>query len=1514
LFGEFEKTVGNLDAESLASLQDTPVIGSKYKTQDNKTIYKTGALKQNELDYSATYSQGMNGGINSGGTLKIPIPAPVITINISGNVNTGTNVNVGKTNVTVKMMDINGDGLIDQVLRTPGNQVWAKLNRSGQVGLLRTIRLPQGGRYDLSYRREGNTPLMPQSRQVLAEVTMTDGRPLSVELAAGADPDRGAVAHKYVTQYEYEGGYYDREEKEFYGFRQVAVIARGDARRTDDLSKQTTIYFNEEYYSKGMEEERIAYNERGNPASITTNTLDAPYPRVKMSATRTFDEENPSLEKTTVRTWLYDINDLGKTYGNVVEERDWGEDLNDTGDDLIGRITYWHDESLYLHSHPASIEVKDGLGTMLRRREGSYSAKGQLVELREYTGLSAYLRREYEYDPVYGNLILARDSVGVTLRYEYDGIARQYLTEIRQEGSGGTGGTYISRLEWDTALGAKLREIDANGNTVRYRYDSRGRLAAVWTGYDGTTPAVAYRYETPKDAPWYAVTANKITFDANDPQVMLTVAELDGLGRLRRTAKSGEVYNPSNKQTQYGWNVSGVAEYDGKGRTIREWQPVFMAAIPGEAGIGTLLASPQRLERSVKKTYDGLDRVTSETLPDGKIQRTIYGIAAEGQERYVYTLATDPLGNKAKQYRDGRENIVRVERLDARGKLLTKATYRYNALGEMTLALDAAGNPLKVVYDLLGRRISLESADSGRTDYTYNAKGQLWQERNEELRRQGKRIDYGYDSFGRLTKIDYPVSVDVEYEYGGPGAATENLAGRLARVKDESGEIRYEYGKLGEMVRERRTILQRTDGLGRSREAVMEYRSDYLGRMQAITYPDGETVRYGYDYGGNVVSVTGTKQGQAFPYVEQIGYDEWGQRVYLKLGNGVETTYTYNEDRRWLSRVLTESTGQVGKPVLQDIQYNFDAVGNVSSYQNNAGTYNTRQEYAYDGLYQLVYARGISENRPHGNLDYKAEYTQTYQFDTLGLGNMTEKRSWTANTDKRQLGDPLDYEQDYAYAAGFAHRAERIGRRYYQYDLNGNVTIEQDGSFGAVVSTGGRTITELEDGTKVVDNGWGMNDNGVAVPASKVWKREYNWNERNLLRTSRDDQHIVEYAYGQDGERSGKYSMTADGGHQSETLYFNKLWVWHYDGLLNEFTGRNSKHIYLSESRIVTKISRADGGSTAEERIKQYYYHNDHLGSAQVISNADGQEYERIEYTPYGELWIEKASTASNIDIPYRFTGKERDEETGLYYYGARYLDSKASRWLSTDPAVGDYIPGAPVDDEAKKRNQSLPGMGGVFNTVNLHLYHYAGNNPVKYVDPDGKILEDVDGTGFQQNSNQQLGTENTTIAQQGCVLMAITRIANAISGNSYTLEQANQVAINNSLYSGEGGDLTVENQAALIGLLTGENINYHTVSGDMSNAIIPELNDINSSDKSYYATGRMLTTDSNGSYSQNNNGQFSANHTVNIRSVASQSEITVRDTSNVNRTTTNGHIIAIPSGALLQEPINSIHIFSVRE
>jgi RHS repeat-associated protein len=172
-----------------------------------------------------------------------------------------------------------------------------------------------------------------------------------------------------------------------------------------------------------------------------------------------------------------------------------------------------------------------------------------------------------------------------------------------------------------------------------------------------------------------------------------------------------------------------------------------------------------------------------------------------------------------------------------------------------------------------------------------------------------------------------------------------------------------------------------------------------------------------------------------------------------------------------------------------------------------------------------------------------------------------------------------------------------------------------------------------------------------------------------------------------------------------------------------------SKHIFLGNDRIVTKQvalgtgETYDNADTAVEKLYTYYYHADHLGSTSVVTDHNGEVYERLEYTPYGETWLDETSGNTYFDTPYRFSAKEKDEETGLYYYGARYLDPKYSRWISADPALGDYLPQAPVNDEAKKHNQSLPGQGGVFNVINLNLYHYAGNNPIKYTDPDGNYV-----------------------------------------------------------------------------------------------------------------------------------------------------------------------------------------------
>ena len=181
------------------------------------------------------------------------------------------------------------------------------------------------------------------------------------------------------------------------------------------------------------------------------------------------------------------------------------------------------------------------------------------------------------------------------------------------------------------------------------------------------------------------------------------------------------------------------------------------------------------------------------------------------------------------------------------------------------------------------------------------------------------------------------------------------------------------------------------------------------------------------------------------------------------------------------------------------------------------------------------------------------------------------------------------------------------------------------------------------------------------------------------------------------------------------------MWTLHTDSGNNVYGGQTAKNIYLGETRIVTKLNSGEKPTYQEEYYKQYFYHSDHLGSASLISDYKGEEYQRIEYTPYGETWVEKTQNTGLKFLPYKFTGKEIDEEPGLYYYGARYLDPKYSMWISTDPALGEYIPKAPIDEEAKKHNQNLPGMGGVFNHINGNLYHYAANNPVRYIDPDGR-------------------------------------------------------------------------------------------------------------------------------------------------------------------------------------------------
>jgi RHS repeat-associated protein len=121
------------------------------------------------------------------------------------------------------------------------------------------------------------------------------------------------------------------------------------------------------------------------------------------------------------------------------------------------------------------------------------------------------------------------------------------------------------------------------------------------------------------------------------------------------------------------------------------------------------------------------------------------------------------------------------------------------------------------------------------------------------------------------------------------------------------------------------------------------------------------------------------------------------------------------------------------------------------------------------------------------------------------------------------------------------------------------------------------------------------------------------------------------------------------------------------------------------------------------------------------MCNLLAKTWKKSQPAPDFGVFLCKKSAHRETFAIFELSRKELDQETGFYYYGARYLNPRTSMWISADPAMGDYIPSAPASDEARKRNENLPGMGGVFNYVNFHVYHYSANNPVKYIDPDGR-------------------------------------------------------------------------------------------------------------------------------------------------------------------------------------------------
>ncbi len=1243
------------------------------------------------------------------------------------------------------LVDIDGDGLVDHVLKAESgdgrnDQIWVRLNRQGKANLLKHVSRPLGGSIDLDYARSGNTYDQPENRWVLSKVTIRDGR-------GGSGPDQVVGGHDLQTTYAYALGKHERSERDFLGFASVV-------RTNPDQSTVVQSWHTESFAVKGLLDREELWDASGRLFTVTQNgyttyneteTATAacqgttPFFLSADDYCRSFftpleREERRFYEGqgapgtvpgqpgiVTVQAYSFD-----KQYGNVQGFADLGDASNSnayTADDLFATVEYATDPDairLYFVGKPTKIEVTDAAHNLLRKRTGEYDAHGNLKTLTSWVDQSKTVDSILSWTDD-GNLkeFQGPEVKGLrhTFQYSYDDDpTRTYVTGILDTSLG-----YASSARYDPLFGEPKTTTDENGNVIQRQYDSFGRLKRLAGPYDSlSSPTVSVSYGLDAAIP-YARTRNKHP----ESGTVDTVVLVDGLRRVIQTKKTAQV-----EGLGVGWSVLGEQVFDVMGRVAQQGQTFF------ESG-----SSPLFVDGSPRNptffAYDVLGRTVLTREPNGDAPGGLadtsvvygFGTPAGGGIQCLRATITDPLGNVRALFHDPRDRVVAVQ--ENTGTSTPTTNYLYDPLGQLLIVTDARRNQIALSYDLLGRRTSLSTPDSGLVSFVYDAAGNLVRKQDANLFKQHAWVSYDY-VYDQLLAIHYPItSATVTYEYGSSGDTTENQVGRVKHVVDDAGEETRGYGKLGETARSTRTVKPlKPNGAPQTFETRFAF--DSFGRMTSMVYPDGETLRYHYDAGGLVAGAIGSRPATKHyaaaneTYLVSLSYDEFLQRRTLAYGNGGTSKYTYNPLTRRLRHLDTVVQGRT----LQKATYDYDLVGNVTGMTNALGEATGRQSgavsyaYSYDKLYRLTDASGTALARPGVIDSFQSHFGYGDIHNMTGNRQVHTVRSAQGGSESQAYPPPSNHDWVYQYDPAHPHQATKIGDTLLSYDLNGNTV---------------RECRDHGDPTCTVDHDH---------------LRQLFWNEENRLTAVIEGggRHVTRFLYDAAGERIVKQGRGGD-----------SITIGQFFNLKGKVAA--TKHVFVGETRLASKLLPPPGWgqgvvpvSTAPPsttppgcdpsdyqpqkcpylpgvppvsygyqdttvRPETYYYHPDDLGSTSWVTDPNGKVHEHVEYYPYGEVWWEPRYDVDGGPVKgqqFLFSSKEFDEETGLYYFGARYLDPRHARWLSTDPMVPYYLPEPEI---AREPLQRLPGGGGVFEPLNLGVYAYSHFNPATHRDPTGKFV-----------------------------------------------------------------------------------------------------------------------------------------------------------------------------------------------
>ena len=537
---------------------------------------------------------------------------------------------------------------------------------------------------------------------------------------------------------------------------------------------------------------------------------------------------------------------------------------------------------------------------------------------------------------------------------------------------------------------------------------------------------------------------------------------------------------------------------------------------------------------------------------------------------------------------------------------------------------------------------------------------------------------------------------------------------------------------------------------------------DSWNRVQTMTYPDGEVVTYHYNAAGQVESMTSNKQGRQSVIVDRIGYDKEGHTVYTKLGNGTETTYTYDKQRERLQVMNLTADGQT----VMENRYQYDAVDNILGITNAANPTSltklnkaklggrSSHTYEYDELNRLIHASGKAK---------RASYDMVMSF-----GRMSEPLTKVQKVDSTTTAKSYNFAYKYE-DSNHPTAPTQIGHDHYTYDANGNPTLVTNDSANTtremywdednrlmVLSDNGKTsrYTYNAAGERIMKSYGTMEgvyingapqgitfhetDNFTLYPASILSVNKNRFTKHYFIGDKRVASRIGTGLFNNVYGRNGSY-VTAGQQDYAERMnqiqkqkeaYYKQQGIAPgvptekgaygdpentgvgYNAVLTELGNHDVPQGWIQTPHPNTTPGTNPGppvswndpsnpddpqagyGYIPNDTTKEetFFYHSDHLGSTSYITDDKANITQYDAYLPYGELLVDEHS--SSEELPYKFNGKELDEETGLYYYGARYMDPKISMWLGVDPLREKY-----------------PSVTG---------YCYTMDNPIGLMDPTG--------------------------------------------------------------------------------------------------------------------------------------------------------------------------------------------------